>query len=83
MLVMMINCGRGGMTPLEHCYDKLQTQEGQTIESISYDGKSGVSKGNTQTCAKCQPVQSITKQQWEIFQAKIKQDVCKGRVHKR
>ena len=64
---------RGGMIPLEHCYAKLQTQDGQTIDSISYDGKTGVSKGNTQIGSKCQPVQSISKPQWDIFQAKIHQ----------
>lgn len=67
---------RGGFLPLEHCYAKLVTQDGQTIDSISYDGPSGVSQAKTPDnfTSNCQIVKLITKPQWQTFKQKIYQN---------
>jgi hypothetical protein len=66
---------RGGTLPLHHCYAKIAAQDGTTVDSISYDGPTGVSQSSTpdQETSQCQIVKSISKPQWEKFTKQVYQ----------
>ena len=56
---------RGGQLPVQHCYAKVVSRAGQTIDNISYDGPSGVSEATKldQSGADCEIVRQITPKQ--------------------
>jgi len=71
---------RGGQLPVQHCYAELVTASGQTIDSISYDGPSGVSEQATAPTyrsadhrAHCEIVRDISSTQWQHLKQQLHQ----------